>query len=85
MGRPDGLRLMRWSGAMFVVAVAGTLIHSFVGPLGEEDPWVGVHNLVGLTLPFIFFPAGLLGWLTGYVVHAISFLPASQEFDEDLK
>ena len=80
--RPDGVRLMRWSAAMLVVAVVGMILYGFVGPFGAEDPRTPVYNLVGVTLPLIFFPAGLLGWLTGYVVYAISFLPASQEVDE---
>ena len=82
MVRPDGVLLMRWSAAMLVFAVVGIILYGFVGPFGQEDPRTPIYNLVGVTLPLIFFPAGLLGWLTGYVVRAISFLPASQDHVE---
>ena len=80
MVRPNGRRVMLICGTMFIVGTLGLLIGLALGwTPTEHTGWKLQVLKLSETLFWLCMPIGFFGWLAGYIVNAIFFLPSSDD------
>ena len=85
MNRPNGKILMRVGIALFAIGLTALIAGSLTGLMPmDQYPIEDWRQIVALWAPPIFtisLPLGTVAWLVGYLVFAISFLPAKADLE----
>ena len=85
MDRPTGKILMRGGIASIAIGLTALIAGSLTGMMPmDQYPIESWRQIVALWAPPVFticIPLGIVAWLVGYLVFAISFLPSKADLE----